>query len=207
MPPSPHTHLSWLLRQLHQLILQSPVLRGSVRALLFLWSLLRRHCSSWLHIPPPSSPSSVHTIPITKSIEHDLPCINNTPLYRDVVCASTAPAPTLPSLTISAPSQSPARPSTPSHDLVVPDGEQFELGNLTTSGYQFPVFDRTPFTTEPETISLEGDIADVPPSGYLSDPAGGPDSKPTPSFEWTLTPIMPDAVQYNRYENNHVMCV
>jgi hypothetical protein len=213
MPPSPHTHLSWVLRQLHRLILQSPVLRGSVRALLFLWSQLRRHCSSWLHIPPPPPPPSlssysVSTIPITKSIEYDLPYTNNTSLYRDVICASTAPAPAPPILSITASSSvSPARlSSTASRDLAIPCDE-LELDNLSPSGCQSPILGQTPFTAEPVPIFLEGDIADVPPSGYLNDPAGGPDSNPTPPLEWTLIPIMPDAVQHNRYENYHVMCV
>jgi hypothetical protein len=214
MPPRPHTHLSWVLRQLHRLILQSPVLRGSVRALLFLWSQLRRHCSSWLPIPPlpppPSlSSSSVSTIPISKSIEYDLPFNNNTPLYRDVICASTAPAHAPPILITSASSSgSPARlSSTASRDLAVPCDE-LELDNLSPSGCQSPILGQAPFTAEPVPIFVEGDIADVPASGYLNDPAGGLDSKPTPPLgNWTLTPIMPDAVQFNRYENSHVMCV
>jgi len=190
-----------------------------VRALLFLWSLLRRHCSSWLHIPPPPPPqslssSSVSTIPTTKSIEYDLPFTNNTSLHRDVICASTVPAPAPPVLTIGASSSgSPARlSSTASRDLAIPCDEQFELGNLTPSGCQSPIFDQKPFTAEPEPISLEGDIADVPSSNYLNNPAGGPDSKLPLSLEtpprpgkWILTPIMPDAVQCNRYDNDHVI--
>jgi hypothetical protein len=217
MPPSPHTHLSWVLRQLRRLILQSPVLRGSARALLFLWSLLRRYCSSWLHIPPPPPPpslSSSSTIPITKSIDYDLPYTNNTPLNRDAICASTAPAPAPPTLTISASSSgSPARlSSTASRELAVPCHDD----NPTPSGCQSPILDHAPFTAEPEPIRLEEDIADIPPSNYLNDPAGGPDSNPTPPLEtsprpirgnWTLTPVMPDAVQDNRYENYHIMFV
>ena len=220
MPPSPHTHLSWLLQQLRRLILQSPVLCSSARALLFLWSLLRRHCSSWLHIPPPPPPpslSSSSTIPITKSIDYDLPYTNNTPLYRDAICASAAPAPAPPTLTISASSSgSPTRLSpTASRDLAVPYNE-FEPNNLNPSRCQSPILDHAPFTAEPEPIRLEEDIADIPSSNYLNDPAGGPDSNPTPPLEtsprpirgkWTLTPVMPVAVQNNRYQNYHIMCV
>jgi hypothetical protein len=185
-----------LARMLSQLrhLLEHPVIRSSVRALLFLLSFLRRHCSSWKR-PPPSPPSPSNTTTITKSIEYYPP-------YQDVVCASMA---------------SPIDPSTStSHEQAIPGGEQLNLNDLTISSHRPPisrpfppVSSQTVFTAESDSILPEEGIDSQ--IGYQHEDLqlqfeNCPPSQTLPSLT-TLVPIMPRSVQYNRYYGNPNMCV
>jgi hypothetical protein len=197
MPPVPL--LAWMLRQLRHL-LENPVIRSSVRALLFLLSSLRRYCSSWVHQPPPPSPSNTTTT--AKPLEYYPP-------YQDVVCASMA---------------APIDPSTStSHEQAIPGGEQLDLNDLTISSHRPPisrsvppVSSQTVFTTESDSILPEEGID--PQIGYQHEGLQlqfdnwrpSPEWQKPPSLtmvQWTLVPVMPESIQRNRYDKNSNMCV